>query len=665
MKKNSLFVVFTLVVLLALVGTGCPLVSDLGEGSLLIQFPAARGGQPSIVWDTDLDMDMVSYTISGSGPLEETFIEEDFTEESFTKDGLAVGEWDIVIDGYNVGGDCVGTVTLQTTILKSQTSTVNADLAPLTGEGTLEVSVSWTDSESKMANPHVFVTLRDENGDDIDVISTPVELTVDGQTASTTIPSLPTGWYEVTLELQEEVPAVPDVSRMARMIPNPPPQESTFETVWGGIYTARIVKEQTTSGSVTVTEDLINFGVGNIDISIGEDMQHPLAVSFTYSPTTVMQGEAVTLTSTGLHSDSANYRWYMNGTKVGTGTPLEYTFTEAGACMVSLLVLDGGALSGHAELVDVAPSLYDIYVAGQTYDATADEYLACYWKNGIKTVLGEEESDTAAIAVIGADVYVAGDEYDATADKYFACYWKNGEKTVLGVTDSDAYAIAVIGADVYVAGYEYDATADDNFACYWKNGDKTVLGVADSEAYAFTVNGADVYVAGYEYDATADDYLACYWKNGEKTVLGSADSKANAIAVIGADVYVAGNELNSSYVYEACYWKNGNQTVLGSNKSSGNALAVIGENVYVAGYERNSSSVNEACYWKDGIKTVLGSTTSYAKAIAVIGEDVFVAGMEVYDSLNNYAASYWKNGVMRVLGLTDSYGNAMAIIVKD
>ena len=659
MKKNSLFVVFALVVLLALVGTGCPLVSDLGEGSLLIQFPSARGGLPSIVWDTDLDMDMVSYTISGSGPLEETFIEEDFTEESFTKDGLAVGEWEIVIDGYNVGGDCVGTVTLQTTILKSQTSTVNADLAPLTGEGTLEVSVSWTDSESKMANPHVFVTLRDENGDDIAVISTPVELTVNGQTASTTIPSLPTGWYEVTLELQEEVPAVPDVSRMARMIPNPPPQESTFETVWGGIYTARIVKEQTTSGSVTVTEDLINFGVGNIDISIGEDMQHPLAVSFTYSPTTVMSGEAVSLASTGVHSDSAQYRWYVNGTKVGTGTPLEYTFTEAGACMVSLLVLDGGALSGHAEPVDVAPSLYDIYVAGNFYNEDSGDYLACYWKNGIKTVLGVEDSDATAIAVIGTDVYVAGYEYDATAEESFACYWKNGDKTVLGVEDSEAYAIAVIGADVYAAGYEYDANADEYLACYWKNGSMTVLGSVDSGANAIAVIGSDVYVAGYE------DNIACYWKNGVKTVLGSAISEAYAIAVIGADVYVAGSERNSSSVTMACYWKNGIKTVLGSTSSSGKAIAVIGENVYVAGNEKNSSLVTEACYWKDGIKTVLGSTTSYAKAIAVIGEDVFVAGMEEYDDLNNYAASYWKNGVMRVLGLTDSYGNAIAIIVKD
>jgi plastocyanin len=342
MKAKLPTAILALVLLLMFAVTGCFLIPFAGEGSLMIQFPSARSMDPDIVWDTDLDMEIASYTISGSGPLEESFSEEGVTGDTFTEDGLAVGDWEIVIDGYNADGDQVGTVTIETTIRKSQTTTEDADLSPLTGEGVLKISVAWTDSESKMVNPQVRVILRNENGDDITGISDPVELTVDGQTASKTISDLPTGWYEVTVELNEGVPG--EYSRGALL---------TYEAVWDGVYTARIVKDQTTEGSVTVAESLIVFGTGDIEISIGEEMQNPLTVSFEYSPDEVKSGEEITLTSTGSHSASAEYRWYVNGTKVGTGTPAKYTFTETGDFTLALLVLDGGALSGSSQKVTV------------------------------------------------------------------------------------------------------------------------------------------------------------------------------------------------------------------------------------------------------------------------------------------------------------------------
>jgi uncharacterized repeat protein (TIGR02543 family) len=253
MKAKLPITILALVLLLMFAVTGCFLIPDAGEGSLGIQFPSARDMAQNIVWDTDLDMEIASYTISGSGPLEESFSVENFIEDTFTEDGLAVGEWEIVIDGYNAGGDHVGTTTIETTIRKSQTSTESAALSPLTGKGDLEISVEWTDSESKMDNPQVLVTLRDENGEDITDISDPVELTVVGQTASAMISDLPTGWYEVTVELNEGVSEA-----AARYLP--PTPTLTYEVVWDGVYTARIVKDQTTEGSVTVAENLIVFG---------------------------------------------------------------------------------------------------------------------------------------------------------------------------------------------------------------------------------------------------------------------------------------------------------------------------------------------------------------------------------------------------------------------
>jgi len=79
MKAKLTTAIFALVLLLMFTMTGCFLIPFAGEGSLMIQFPSARGMVPLIVWDTDLDMEITYYTISGSGPLEESFSEENFT----------------------------------------------------------------------------------------------------------------------------------------------------------------------------------------------------------------------------------------------------------------------------------------------------------------------------------------------------------------------------------------------------------------------------------------------------------------------------------------------------------------------------------------------------------------------------------------------------------
>jgi hypothetical protein len=117
------------------------------------------------------------------------------------------------------------------------------------------------------------------------------------------------------------------------------------------------------------------------------------------------------------------------------------------------------------------------------------------------------------------DVYVVGSEYNA-ADNWVACYWKNGVKTVLseGTSLAEACAIAVSGSDVYVAGHEDNAAG--RVACYWKNGVKTALsdGTSSVGEVDIAVSGSDVYVAGREGNA-AGDWVACYWKNGVKTVL--------------------------------------------------------------------------------------------------------------------------------------------------
>jgi hypothetical protein len=102
------------------------------------------------------------------------------------------------------------------------------------------------------------------------------------------------------------------------------------------------------------------------------------------------------------------------------------------------------AMNAYAPL-DITVSLYgegiaisgsDVYVAG--WESISGKDIACYWKNGVKTVLdGTWGRD---IAVSGSDVYVAGVD---RGEIVVACYWKNGVKTVLDTNTSMALGIAL------------------------------------------------------------------------------------------------------------------------------------------------------------------------------------------------------------------------------
>jgi hypothetical protein len=73
-----------------------------------------------------------------------------------------------------------------------------------------------------------------------------------------------------------------------------------------------------------------------------------------------------------------------------------------------------------------------------------------------------------------------------------ACYWKNGVKTVLpgGRTGGNIYAqanaVTVSGSSVCVAGYESNA-AHIAMATYWRNGFQNLLTGGKTYAYAYGI----------------------------------------------------------------------------------------------------------------------------------------------------------------------------------
>lgn len=113
----------------------------------------------------------------------------------------------------------------------------------------------------------------------------------------------------------------------------------------------------------------------------------------------------------------------------------------------------------------------DVYVSGAMKNT---QWMACYWKNGVATMLTDGTYEAGAgggIFISGTDVYACGGERNA-ANVFSAKYWKNGTAVSLtdGTKESVANSIFVSGSDVYVAGI-----GSDNKCRFWKYGTETVL----------------------------------------------------------------------------------------------------------------------------------------------------------------------------------------------
>jgi uncharacterized repeat protein (TIGR02543 family) len=442
MKRKNRRPLFMLVlaVVLSVGFMSCDLVMSPGQGTLEIHL---GGSGRSINWLPEISMDIATYTVTGTGPnAGDGFLEEGFTGGTFTKDSLAVGAWEIAIDAYNGDGGRIGTTTIGVTIRRSQTTQASATIIPLAGVGTLDVSVSWSDSQDKLADPRVFITIRDGEGDAVAEYPDPIQLALgeDGKSAIGTVSDIPTGWYEVTVGLYEGIP------------------DAEAEAVWQDVYTLRIVKDETTDGTVVIPEQEIDFGVGSIAITVEEEMDNPFDVSFTGLPESVKEEEQVTAVAAGTYGDGATYRWYVNGAIQPEDTD-EYVFSSdaAGLYRISLLVRDGEVVGGYRRSLEVVRATAEVAsdTASLEIGYAEGEHAGSVMNNLVLPTSGAqgtritwESNDATRIDTTGTVArpsYSSGDsevQLTATVERGTARETKTFTITVVRLPQTDAEAVA-------------------------------------------------------------------------------------------------------------------------------------------------------------------------------------------------------------------------------
>ncbi len=331
-----------------------------GKGSLLVSFaePLAKILVPA------LDMNIASYTISGTGPSGGSF-SQSTTVSPLAISDLEGGTWTVSAEALNKDGIGIGEGQAEVTVLAGQTASARISLKPKAGYGTLALTVLWTAAE--LQNPAISAQLVPSSGS---AIPLPFSLSPGQAAYSGTIP---TGYFTLTLQLLEG---------------------ST--PVSGAIEIVRIVKSQSTSGRFEFYE--LNLPGGLIEVDITPEMDDPIAVTLSGQAAQLEAGQTMTV-SAAAPAGTGNVvcTWYLNGVSKAVGA----SYTVGSGLAAGTYRLDVAVYTADGSRAGSATHAFTVLAASSTqatllWDANSEPDLA-----GYRLYYGLASGDYDAVVDVG------------------------------------------------------------------------------------------------------------------------------------------------------------------------------------------------------------------------------------------------------------------------
>ena len=255
-----------------------------------------------------IDMAIASYAITGVGPGGGTF-SQSTSGAAVSIGGLAFGQWTVTVNGKNAAGTVIGRGSGSVTVDTGKQSNLTVTVAPLSGNGTINLSVSWT--ASNVQSPSISAQLLSSSGSQI-----PLAFTLGTGSASCQNTNIPSGYYTLSIQLFDN-----------------------GVLIMGAVEVARIVSTQTTTGAFDFTQ--ASAGTGGIAFGITPVISDPLAVTLTGQVATLTLGSSMTITA-AVAGNVGNvvYVWYVNGQSKGTGSNTSPSLTLGSALPVGVYRLD-------------------------------------------------------------------------------------------------------------------------------------------------------------------------------------------------------------------------------------------------------------------------------------------------------------------------------------
>ncbi len=189
MRLRHLFLPLLVVLTLSSCEQMYTLFNGTGTLSMTLQDGMSRSLDPSI------SMSITKYIITGSGPRGTSFTSTVNSAQTVTQSEIAVGDWTVVANGYNASDVLVGTVTQSGSVTKNNTTNMTLRVAPLTGTGILNLTVTWP-AEAALAAPEVTGVLTPDAGSSI-----PLTFSILGETATSSA-TVAAGYYTMVLTLR-------------------------------------------------------------------------------------------------------------------------------------------------------------------------------------------------------------------------------------------------------------------------------------------------------------------------------------------------------------------------------------------------------------------------------------------------------------------------------
>lgn len=319
MTKVMKLLLTSLLMLIVFSLTSCAeLITTLtGEGGVLTVHIAEDNVSPRTIVPS-LSMEIASYDIYGTGPYGETQESTGIVGTTNSWSNLALGTWNIQVDARNQSGIIIATGSTTVEVFQGQVSNANVLVQPVTGTGTLNLSMTWP--MNSLGTPVISASLTPINGSPINL-----PFMISGNTATYTNSALTNGYYQLNIQLFES---------------------GDIDPAWGLTSAVRIVTGQ----SSEATFEIDNFNVtpeGSIEVQISSDLQNPLEITFSDTNNRLFVGGSLTLDST-VSTVPDSYQWYLNGSLLEGQTASSITIGNtlpAGHYYLDLVVRLGNIFS--------------------------------------------------------------------------------------------------------------------------------------------------------------------------------------------------------------------------------------------------------------------------------------------------------------------------------
>jgi len=319
---------------------GCSINQEAQEEGDLVLNIAARDMNTKTILP-ELEMTVATYDVKGTGPEGQTFEHLNVIPgEAVVQSGLRPGTWTITVKAKNSDPTIIGEGSTVVEILPGKINQATVIVYPAVGVGTLDLTITWPNypvGVSIMNGPQIVSTLTPVDGgpESIDF-----EVATDKLSASYTNDNLSNGYYKLSIMLYEGDTSKPE------------------NKVWGTVEAARIIAGQTSSKTYSLKDEI---GLGFVEITVKEELENPLTVTFSGSSRFLLQGNNMTITATvtdenGNSITPDSYEWYLDGELLINETDNTITIGESLApdtYYLDLVVTKGNIISSSTVVFEI------------------------------------------------------------------------------------------------------------------------------------------------------------------------------------------------------------------------------------------------------------------------------------------------------------------------